>query len=157
MGWWYEPRRRKNIRELFGTCRDITVNADPMASDTGDFDVPGNRIKTVPTAAAPSAVLSTAIGRISGNVDNFDRPRLRICVGVFEPGPNKMVIDANGRFAICNISTTWRLRARRISAACLVFHATTQTAKNRKKHEKNTEKNTNRSMCSWSWRKNTKP
>lgn len=137
------------MRELLGTCLDITVNDEPIARlVTGDFDVPGNRMKTVPTAAAPSAVGSIAIGRISGNVETFERPRRRICVGVFDPGPTRIVIDANGRFAICNISTTCRLRALRISAACFVFHATTQTAKNRKKQEKKTEKKTNRSMCS---------
>jgi hypothetical protein len=53
----------------------------------------------------------------------------------------------NGLDAICIISLARCCRLRCVSTACFIFHNKTHTARNKKKLEKNTEKNTKRSIC----------
>ncbi len=65
--------------------------------------------------------------------------------------------DEKGLMAMLCISTACLLRALLISASALIFQATTSNAKNRKKQAKKTEKKTNKSIWSWSWRKNRAP
>ncbi|CAL4062062.1 unnamed protein product, partial [Meganyctiphanes norvegica] len=124
---------------------------------------PGNCTITVTTAATPSSVGSTASGPTS--MPSTERSFL-VCRGFLRAGDHgggsstrsqgskvassspcsTRVHVAKGRLAMCSISTTCRLRARRTSTPCFIFQTTTQIAKNKKKHEKKTEKNTNRSI-----------
>jgi len=71
--------------------------------------------------------------------------------------PNIIGKDENGLIAMLRISTACLLLALLTSASARIFQATTNNAKNRKKHAKKTEKKTNRSMWSWSWRKKITP
>lgn len=153
------------------------MRVDPKAMLNGARDRPGKLINTVPTAAKLSNVGSMATiimrelwRRVEWCITDCESPadcswrrsawraRCRMAraeeeeevgcgLSISRPFEAKK-IWANGRLARCNISTTCCLLARLRSAACFTFHTITQTARKRKKQEKNTEKNTNRSMCS---------
>ena len=59
---------------------------------------------------------------------------------------------ADGREAMCSISSMFRWRLLRASIDCLAFQSKMHRAKERKKQEKKAEKKTRRSMFIWSCR-----